>query len=121
MTENSSVSGADGVLSIAVSSPANGTSLDDNALDEAIIALTALLAFPLLLYAPGGLKSRLDLWKESPANPDQPAAWMNPMQALADRFTVVCPDLRGYGESTGPAATNWVLLAAPVSRKRASV
>ncbi|HNP57327.1 MAG TPA: enoyl-CoA hydratase-related protein [Gordonia sp. (in: high G+C Gram-positive bacteria)] len=44
MTENSSVSGADGVLSIAVSSPANGTSLDDNALDEAIIALTALLA-----------------------------------------------------------------------------
>ncbi len=44
MTENSSVSGADGVLSIAVSSPANGTSLDGNALDEAIVALTALHA-----------------------------------------------------------------------------
>ena len=55
--------------------------------------------FPLLLYAPGGLKSRPDLWKESPANPDQPAAWMNPMQALADRFTVIGMDQRNAGKS----------------------
>lgn len=55
--------------------------------------------FPLLLYAPGGLKSRLDLWKESPANPGQPAAWMNPMQALSDRFTVIGMDQRNAGKS----------------------
>lgn len=44
MTDYSPVSSADGVLSIAVSSPANGTSLDDNALDVAIAALEALQA-----------------------------------------------------------------------------
>lgn len=55
--------------------------------------------FPLLLYAPGGLKSQLGLWKESPANPGQPAAWMNPMQALADRFTVIGMDQRNAGKS----------------------
>jgi hypothetical protein len=41
--------------------------------------------FPLLLYAPGGLRSQLAYWKASPADPTQPAAWMNPMIALADR------------------------------------
>lgn len=55
--------------------------------------------FPLLLYAPGGLKSQLGLWKESPANPGQPAAWMNPMQALSDRFTVIGMDQRNAGKS----------------------
>lgn len=56
--------------------------------------------FPLLLYAPGGLKSQLGLWKESPANPGQPAAWMNPMEALSDRFTVIGMDQRNAGRST---------------------
>lgn len=55
--------------------------------------------FPILLYAPGGLRSQLDYWKASPADPSQPAAWMNPMLALADRFTVVAMDQRNAGQS----------------------
>jgi pimeloyl-ACP methyl ester carboxylesterase len=55
--------------------------------------------FPLLLYAPGGLKSQLSYWKASPADPAQPAAWMNPMIALADRFTVIGMDQRNAGKS----------------------
>jgi pimeloyl-ACP methyl ester carboxylesterase len=55
--------------------------------------------FPLLLYAPGGLKSQLDYWKASPADPTQPAPWMNPMKALSDRFTVVGMDQRNAGKS----------------------
>ena len=55
--------------------------------------------FPLLLYAPGGLRSQLDYWKASPADPKQPAAWMNPMIALADQFTVIGMDQRNAGKS----------------------
>jgi len=55
--------------------------------------------FPLLLFAPGGLKSVLANWKASPADPSQPAAWMNPMIALADKFTVIAMDQRNAGKS----------------------
>ncbi len=62
--------------------------------------------FPLLLYAPGGLRSQLDYWKASPADPNQPAPWMNPMQALADRFTVVGMDQRNAGKSRAGLAAD---------------
>jgi pimeloyl-ACP methyl ester carboxylesterase len=55
--------------------------------------------FPILLYAPGGLKSQLDYWKASPADPGQAAPWMDPMIALADRFTVIGMDQRNAGKS----------------------
>jgi len=57
--------------------------------------------FPLLLFAPGGLRSQLAYWRASPANPGQPAAWMDPMVALADKFTVVGMDQRNAGQSRG--------------------
>jgi len=57
--------------------------------------------FPLLLFAPGGLRSQLEFWRHSPANPSAPAAWMNPMEALAARFTVVGMDQRNAGKSRG--------------------
>ena len=28
--------------------------------------------FPLLLFAPGGLRSQLDYWRQSPSNPSAP-------------------------------------------------
>ena len=55
--------------------------------------------FPILLYAPGGLRSQLDYWKASPADPTKSAAWMNPMLALGDRYTVVAMDQRNAGKS----------------------
>jgi pimeloyl-ACP methyl ester carboxylesterase len=62
--------------------------------------------FPLLLYAPGGLRSQLDYWKASPADPTKPAAWMNPMKALSDRYTVVGMDQRNAGQSRAGLASD---------------
>ena len=38
-------------------------------------------------------------------NPQTHAMWHAVAPALAERFTVICPDLRGYGGSLKPAAT----------------
>ncbi len=57
--------------------------------------------FPLLLFAPGGLKSQLQYWRFSPANPNAAAPWMDPMVALAGRFSVVGMDQRNAGNSRG--------------------
>jgi len=56
---------------------------------------------PLLLFAPGGLRSQLAYWRHSPSNPDAPPPWMNPMADLASRFTVVGMDQRNAGNSRG--------------------
>ena len=58
--------------------------------------------FPLLLFAPGGLRSQLDYWRHSPSNPAAPPPWMNPMDDLASRFTVIGMDQRNAGKSRGP-------------------
>jgi pimeloyl-ACP methyl ester carboxylesterase len=57
--------------------------------------------FPLLLFAAGGLRSQADYWRHSPSNPDHAPPWMNPMAALADRFTVIGMDQRNAGKSRG--------------------
>src|ERR1700761_8779623 len=49
--------------------------------------------FPILLFAAGGLKSSIEFW----TRPGLP--WMNPLTALADRFTVVAMDQRNAGRS----------------------
>src|SRR6266853_2549403 len=52
--------------------------------------------FPLLLFAPGGLRSELDYWRQSPSNPSAPPPWMNPMADLSSRFSVIGMDQRGH-------------------------
>src|SRR2546425_487791 len=56
---------------------------------------------PLLLFAPGGLRSQLEFWRYSPSNPSAPPPWMNPMVDLASRFTVIGMDRRNAGKSRG--------------------
>jgi pimeloyl-ACP methyl ester carboxylesterase len=65
--------------------------------------------YPLLIFAPGGLRSQLAFWRESPANPGVAPAWMNPMVALAPHFTVVAMDQRNAGRSRAKiaAADGW--------------
>lgn len=53
--------------------------------------------FPLLLYAPGGLRSNVEFW--GPAADGTPRSWMDPRVALADRFTVISMDQRNAGKS----------------------
>ena len=63
--------------------------------------------FPVLLYAPGGLKSAIDFWGPGP---EGPRAWMDPRTALADKFTVIAMDQRNAGKSvadTPSPRTTW--------------
>ena len=70
--------------------------------------------FPLLLFAPGGLRSQLEYWCHSPSDPDAAPPWMNPMVGLAGRFTVVGMDQRNAGKSRGKvtATDGWHTYAA---------
>ena len=48
--------------------------------------------FPILLFAPGGMRSAIEFWARSP--------W-NPLERLAGDFRVIAMDQRNAGESSG--------------------
>lgn len=54
--------------------------------------------FPVLLYAPGGLRSNIEFW--GPDAEGKPRIWMDPRTALGDKYTVVAMDQRNAGKST---------------------
>ena len=51
--------------------------------------------FPLLLIAPGGMKSAISFWQSTP--------W-NPIEQLSDRYRVIAMDQRNAGQSTAPVS-----------------
>lgn len=51
--------------------------------------------FPVLLIAPGGLRSSIDKWKNAP--------W-NPIDQLAPQYRVIAMDQRNAGSSTAPVS-----------------
>lgn len=53
--------------------------------------------FPILLFAPGGMRSALSYWQSSP---------FNPIQVLAPHFQVIAMDQRNAGQSTAPISGN---------------
>jgi pimeloyl-ACP methyl ester carboxylesterase len=55
--------------------------------------------FPILLFAPGGLKSEMTMWGGESANYPNGFPWMDPRTALADQYTVVAMDQRNAGKS----------------------
>jgi pimeloyl-ACP methyl ester carboxylesterase len=65
--------------------------------------------YPVLLFAPGGLQSVAQLWRERPDAPGQPMPWIDPVAELSDMFCVVAMDQRNAGSSTAPigAADGW--------------
>src|SRR5450755_2756298 len=63
--------------------------------------------YPLLLFAPGFLSSRIERWRTNPARPGVPQDWLDPIAALSDHFRVIAFDVRNAGESrAGLAATD---------------
>ena len=52
--------------------------------------------FPVILFAPGGMRSAMTFWAQSP--------W-NPITALSPQFRVIAMDQRNAGESTAPVST----------------
>ena len=81
--------------------------------------------FPLMIFAPGGLRSELAFWRHSPSNPSAPAVWMDPMAVLGEKYRVVAMDQRNAGRSrTGIFASErptrdrrkvWLHAARPLS------
>ena len=55
--------------------------------------------YPVLLFAPGFLSSRIERWRTNPAKPGVPQDWLDPIAALRDRFRVIALDVRNAGES----------------------
>jgi pimeloyl-ACP methyl ester carboxylesterase len=62
---------------------------------------------PLLLLAPGGMRSAAALWSQQPGQPRPP--WIDPLEELSDTFQVIGMDQRNAGASVAPigAADGW--------------
>ena len=55
--------------------------------------------YPVLLFAPGFLSSRIERWATNPAKPGVPQDWLDPIPALSDRFMLIALDVRNAGRS----------------------
>lgn len=53
--------------------------------------------FPVLLFAPGGMRSALDFWRRG--------SW-NPIEALSPHFRVIAMDQRNAGRSSAPVSAD---------------
>jgi pimeloyl-ACP methyl ester carboxylesterase len=60
--------------------------------------------YPVLLFAPGGLRSRIEMWHPPPEGPARP--WNDWTDELASRYRVVAMDQRNAGRSRGAIAAD---------------
>ena len=60
--------------------------------------------FPILLFAPGGMKSRLEMWQ--PPADGKPRPWTDWTDALAKQWKVIAMDQRNAGQSHGAVAAD---------------
>ena len=61
--------------------------------------------FPVLLFAPGFLSSRIERWSTNPAKPGVAQDWLDPVPALQDRFMLIELDVRNAGRSRANTCT----------------
>src|SRR5260370_35879396 len=55
--------------------------------------------YPLMIFAPGGLRSELAFWRHSPSNATAPAVWVDPIAVLGKKDRVIAMDQRNAGRS----------------------
>jgi pimeloyl-ACP methyl ester carboxylesterase len=55
--------------------------------------------YPVLLFAPGFLSSRIERWRSNPSSPGVPQAWRDPIPVLEPYFRVIALDVRNAGRS----------------------
>ncbi len=60
--------------------------------------------FPILLFAPGGMRSRSEMWHSPPGGP--PRSWNDWTEVLAGHFRVVAMDQRNAGRSRAGIAAD---------------
>jgi pimeloyl-ACP methyl ester carboxylesterase len=58
--------------------------------------------YPLVLFAPGGMQSIAQLWRERPDAPGEHLPWIDPPSELSGDFKVVAMDQRNAGASYAP-------------------
>lgn len=58
--------------------------------------------YPLMLFAPGGMHSVAQMWRERPGEPGSPLPWIDPTEALTAEFRVISMDQRNAGGSSAP-------------------
>jgi len=58
--------------------------------------------YPVLLFAPGGMRSRIEMWHAPAGGP--PRVWNDWTNALAARYRIVAMDQRNAGQSHGAIA-----------------
>ncbi len=65
--------------------------------------------YPVLLFAPGFLSSRIERWSTNPARPGVAQDWLDPIAELSDEFQLIALDVRNAGRSraTIGAADDW--------------
>ena len=62
--------------------------------------------YPVLLFAPGFLSSRIERWRTNPARPGVPQDFLDPIEGLSSDFRTVALDIRNAGESRGSVGPN---------------
>jgi len=62
--------------------------------------------YPVLLFAPGFLSSRIERWRTNPARPGVPQDFLDPIEGLSPAFRTVALDIRNAGESRGAVGAN---------------
>ncbi len=50
--------------------------------------------YPVMIFAPGGLRSQIEFWRRQRINPETPPTWMDPTAELAGQFRVIAMDQR---------------------------
>jgi pimeloyl-ACP methyl ester carboxylesterase len=60
--------------------------------------------YPVLLFAPGGMRSRMELWHAPAEGP--PRSWNDWKEVLAANYRVVAMDQRNAGSSRGDIAAD---------------
>jgi len=65
--------------------------------------------YPVFLFAPGFLSSRMERWRTNPARPGQPQDFADPIPVFSPHFRVIAADLRNAGQSRGrvTASDGW--------------
>lgn len=62
--------------------------------------------YPVLLFAPGFLGSRIERWRTNPARPGVPQDFLDPIVGLSSDFRTVALDIRNAGASRGAVGSN---------------
>jgi pimeloyl-ACP methyl ester carboxylesterase len=60
--------------------------------------------YPVLLFAPGGMRSRIEMWHAPASGP--PRSWNDWTQVLSRSYRVIAMDQRNAGNSRGPIAAD---------------